>query len=188
MLRNCTLSFAFMLLRWCPGQGSNLHAGITRRGILSPLCLPVSPPGLEAGIVSERNWERWPCSPAGGGGRNRTGVHGFAGRCMTTLPPRRMLETGNSEGFRKQAVPFEDSGAGEESRTPDLNLGKVTLYQLSYSRGQGGILRFAPSAVKPAAISFRARRERELKIVEHRHHGQYRVDVDEPGADVSRAA
>ena len=25
---------------------------------------------------------------AGGGGRNRTGVHGFAGRCMTTLPPR----------------------------------------------------------------------------------------------------
>src|SRR6267378_6874113 len=35
-----------MLLRWCPGQGSNLHDGITRRGILSPLCLPVSPPGL----------------------------------------------------------------------------------------------------------------------------------------------
>ena len=24
----------------------------------------------------------------GGGGRNRTCVHGFAGRCMTTLPPR----------------------------------------------------------------------------------------------------
>jgi hypothetical protein len=24
----------------------------------------------------------------GGGGRNRTGVDGFAGRCMTTLPPR----------------------------------------------------------------------------------------------------
>jgi hypothetical protein len=27
-----------------------------------------------------------------------------------------------------------DSGAGKESRTPDLNLGKVALYQLSYSR------------------------------------------------------
>jgi hypothetical protein len=27
-----------------------------------------------------------------------------------------------------------DSGAGEESRTLDLNLGKVALYQLSYSR------------------------------------------------------
>ena len=26
---------------------------------------------------------------AGGLGRNRTGVHGFAGRCMTTLPPGR---------------------------------------------------------------------------------------------------
>ena len=25
---------------------------------------------------------------SGGGGRNRTGVDGFAGRCMTTLPPR----------------------------------------------------------------------------------------------------
>ena len=60
MLRNRTLSFEFMLLRWCPGQGSNLHDGITRRGILSPLCLPVSPPGLKAWIVSERNWERVP--------------------------------------------------------------------------------------------------------------------------------
>jgi ribosomal protein L28 len=30
--------------------------------------------------------------------------------------------------------PFLLSGAGEESRTLDLNLGKVALYQLSYSR------------------------------------------------------
>jgi hypothetical protein len=30
-------------------------------------------------------------------------------------------------------LPFQ-SGAGEESRTLDLNLGKVALYQLSYSR------------------------------------------------------
>jgi hypothetical protein len=29
---------------------------------------------------------------------------------------------------------FWKSGAGEESRTLDLNLGKVALYQLSYSR------------------------------------------------------
>src|SRR5690606_14149846 len=28
-----------------------------------------------------------------------------------------------------------ESGAGNESRTRDLNLGKVALYQLSYSRG-----------------------------------------------------
>jgi hypothetical protein len=29
---------------------------------------------------------------------------------------------------------FQRSGAGNESRTRDLNLGKVALYQLSYSR------------------------------------------------------
>ena len=28
----------------------------------------------------------------------------------------------------------ENLGAGDESRTRDLNLGKVALYQLSYSR------------------------------------------------------
>jgi hypothetical protein len=28
----------------------------------------------------------------------------------------------------------KDFGAGKEARTPDLNLGKVALYQLSYSR------------------------------------------------------
>ena len=27
------------------------------------------------------------CASLGGWGRNRTGVHGFAGRCITTLPP-----------------------------------------------------------------------------------------------------
>jgi hypothetical protein len=30
--------------------------------------------------------------------------------------------------------PFSAIGAGKESRTLDLNLGKVALYQLSYSR------------------------------------------------------
>src|ERR1700686_4065448 len=34
---------------------------------------------------------------------------------------------------RALALP-RNSGAGKESRTPDLNLGKVALYQLSYSR------------------------------------------------------
>ncbi len=40
---------------------------------------------------------------------------------------------GNEKG--EMNIPlFGKSGAGEESRTLDLNLGKVALYQLSYSR------------------------------------------------------
>jgi hypothetical protein len=35
---------------------------------------------------------------------------------------------------RHEKAGFSESGAGEESRTLDLNLGKVALYQLSYSR------------------------------------------------------
>src|SRR5256886_15191617 len=125
MLRNCTLHLEFMLRQWCPGQGSNLHDGITRRGILSPLCLPVSPPGRKAWIVSERNWERARSSPVGGGGRNRTGAHGFAGRCMTTLPPRRALETGNSEGIRKPAVPLRILERERSLELPTLTLARL---------------------------------------------------------------
>jgi hypothetical protein len=61
---------------------------------------------------------------------------------MTTLPPRREIKKGNG-WFQpvRQNQPLNDQGrfpreigAGKESRTPDLNLGKVALYQLSYSR------------------------------------------------------
>ena len=56
--------------------------------------------------------------------------------------PKPMLRT--LSGFRsvqtkKGSLPlpfFLNSGAGDESRTRDLNLGKVALYQLSYSRGE----------------------------------------------------
>src|SRR5699024_3937789 len=50
----------------------------------------------------------------GGASRSRTEVHGFAIRCMATLPTR--------------------VGAGNETRTRHPDLGKVVLYQLSYSR------------------------------------------------------
>ncbi|SOY47685.1 hypothetical protein CBM2589_B200019 [Cupriavidus taiwanensis] len=92
----------------------------------------------------------------GGGGRNRTGVHGFAGRCITTLPPRQVtccwIVSAFSPGCRsastrhaavrrstqtkREALLPSGIGAGDESRTRDLNLGKVALYQLSYSRIQ----------------------------------------------------
>ncbi len=58
----------------------------------------------------------------GGARRNRTAVNGFAIRCITTLLSRRSPRL------------FKRFGAGDESRTRDLNLGKVALYQLSYSR------------------------------------------------------
>ena len=76
----------------------------------------------------------------GGWGRNRTGVHGFAGRCITTLPPS-PNSTHRVDHSKKgkhllycRALPAVQTGAGNETRTRDPNLGKVVLYQLSYSR------------------------------------------------------
>src|SRR5437773_8099692 len=65
----------------------------------------------------------------GGGGRNRTGVHGFAGRCITTLPPRLRCAPAmrwpklKLKGRALTCSP-SNAGAGNESRTRDLNLGK----------------------------------------------------------------
>ncbi len=39
-------------------------------------------------------------------------------------------------------------GAGDESRTRDLNLGKVALYQLSYSRSENPHFTQSPHIVK----------------------------------------
>ncbi len=60
---------------------------------------------------------------------------------MTTLPPRQEwaanalattpLPRANEKG---EHCALPKSGAGNESRTRDLNLGKVALYQLSYVR------------------------------------------------------
>src|SRR5690606_16725471 len=65
----------------------------------------------------------------GGATRNRTGVHGFAGRCITTLPSRHdrfgRLPL-NRWSLRARHPPDRRIlGAGNESRTRDLNLGKV---------------------------------------------------------------
>jgi hypothetical protein len=101
----------------------------------------------------------------GGQGRNRTGVDGFAGRSITTLPPglgkespsicsearystircitmpcvdhqkRRLWTRDNKKpGSRLAPRRVLNLGAGNETRTRDPNLGKVVLYQLSYSR------------------------------------------------------
>ena len=75
---------------------------------------------------------------------------------MTTLPPR-LGRTPVAGAVRRQAnekgeprchgLSLGNTGAGNESRTRDLNLGKVALYQLSYSRvGQPSII--AESSVR----------------------------------------
>jgi CHASE2 domain len=46
--------------------------------------------------------------------------------------PQRRLQAQTRRESRRS--PWGEIGAGKESRTPDLNLGKVALYQLSYSR------------------------------------------------------
>ena len=51
---------------------------------------------------------------------------------MTTLPPS-LGAIKHETPERRPGVSIE-SGAGNEARTRDLNLGKVALYQLSYSR------------------------------------------------------
>ena len=68
----------------------------------------------------------------GGAVRSRTGLTGFAIRGITALLPRQKpLPWQKREAY---ASLFLEFGAGKESRTLDLNLGKVALYQLSYSR------------------------------------------------------
>ncbi len=79
---------------------------------------------------------------SGGATRSRTGLIGFAIRCITALLSRRYSFgqcACNTRRWHRQkreawASLSLESGAGKESRTLDLNLGKVALYQLSYSR------------------------------------------------------
>ncbi len=74
---------------------------------------------------------------------------------------RTVMRPYKRKGRAGQGSPRE-TGAGKESRTPDLNLGKVALYQLSYSRGGRQLYHRAPDAQPcnepPADASpFRAR-------------------------------
>ena len=100
-----------------PGAGLE-PARCYQRGILNPLCLPISPPGHGLHNCAGAGW--LPLKN-GGGTRSRTEIHGFAIRCIAILP-------------------FRQFGAGNEIRTRDPDLGKVVLYQLSYSR----IIAFLP--------------------------------------------
>ncbi len=70
---------------------------------------------------------------------------------MTTLPPSQSRALLLVEALRASYFIYDDqkkprlnrgleTGAGNEIRTRDPNLGKVVLYQLSYSRKRAAIL------------------------------------------------
>ena len=92
-----------------------------KRRILSPQCLPISPSGRRLPNAHLR--------------------HSVTRAARTRNAPvlsgeRNARSTGLSPSPRKKGSRSFPciSGAGKESRTLDLNLGKVALYQLSYSR------------------------------------------------------
>ena len=58
----------------------------------------------------------------------------WATRICNPLHNRFAIAPNLPEKMEAFLLPFFVFGAGEESRTLDLNLGKVALYQLSYSR------------------------------------------------------
>ena len=74
----------------CGAQGRNrTGTEVALQRILSPLRLPIPPPGLS---IECRGWDvAVKGRKYGGWGRIRTGVHGFAGRCITTLLPSHSL-------------------------------------------------------------------------------------------------
>ena len=65
----------------------------------------------------------------GGATQTRTGGKGFADLCLTTWLWRRLQITGANYLLLLSSV----SGAGDEARTRYLHLGKVALYQMSYT-------------------------------------------------------
>ena len=82
---------------------------------------------------SESNRRRRLCRPLHdhsatppGDAHRTTGPH-----CLAAAWSR--YDTMNAKGSARS---LKKTGAGNESRTRDLNLGKVALYQLSYSRGR----------------------------------------------------
>ena len=90
-----------------------------KRRILSPQCLPISPSGRRLLSAHLR------CSVTRAAHVRNALRIGSKGRLHTRpAPPIK-------KGSRSFPCKY---GAGKESRTLDLNLGKVALYQLSYSR------------------------------------------------------
>ena len=114
---------------WCPGPESNRYGTITRRRILSPLCLPISPPGHAAEVnlqrvvsatrrqvfTSEDNWRRG--SESNQVLSHRIKVHEFK---WTTPLPSPLPQGSNAEASRTARL---GSRAGKDS-TDQLLVGR----------------------------------------------------------------
>lgn len=85
--------------------------------------------GLEPATssVSRKRANQLRQPPYRSGYRIRTGVYGFAGRCLATRPT-------HQKETRRNSSPRRFLRADDGTRTRDFHLGKVTLYQLSYIR------------------------------------------------------
>ena len=110
--------------------------GITTRGILSPLRLPVPPP-RQTTKKENKN---------GGDTQNRTGDKGFADLCLTAWLCRLKRWSGKRDSnsrpppWQGGALPlsyFRRYGASAQNRTVDTRIFSPLLYQLSY-RGKIG--------------------------------------------------
>ena len=107
------------LKTWCPGPESNRH-GAKLQGILSPLCLPIPPPGHEDWVHIE--WGE----NVGGDDRIWTGDKGFADLRLTTWLRRRIKN--KRAGIETSALCYGSYGAGNGIWTRDPRLGKAMLY------------------------------------------------------------
>ena len=142
-------------------SGARTRTPLSGPRILSPLRLPISPSGRlahyrfgpwidggppapqrftpAAGVQPQQQRPDWP-------GVSAVAVSAFfwrrdpesnrARRICNPLHNRFAIapcDSPHSDKKGKPGLPFR-CGAGDESRTRDLNLGKVALYQLSYSR------------------------------------------------------
>ncbi len=97
---------------------SDLQAGLDHQALGSDV---VRDTGIEP-VTSSVSGKRSPAELiARGGDGNRTRVHGFAGRCLTTRPLHRERLSHTSR-------------ADDGIRTRDPNLGKVVRYQLRHVR------------------------------------------------------
>ncbi len=121
-----------------PGAGIE-PARCCHRGILSPLRLPVSPPGqtrrnCTEAVREDQKGRIWRLSPESNRGpRLCRPLHNHSATQPLSVWRARTEKTpGFPEVWRSRT--HEKFGAGNEIRTRDPNLGKVVLYQLSYSR------------------------------------------------------